>query len=133
MGPEGATFDYRAPEGKAYLTFLLEPDGDSGGTFGEGDEGTPAHKSSGRKQRRSHTSRKRNLNDTSLTTSTASPPQSGTASRAAKKSKKADSAPPSFRIVSPASVRAKTASDLITVQSNSDSDSSLKTKTTFFF
>jgi hypothetical protein len=82
---------------------------------------SPVHKSSGRKQRRSHTSRKRNLNDASLTASPASLPQSGTASRVAQKSKLAVSAPSSFRIASPASV---TASDLITVQSNSDSDGS---------
>ena len=112
MGPEGETFDYRTPEGKAYLRLLLEADGDS------------VHKFCGREQRRSHTSRKRNLNDTSLTASPASPPQPGTASRVAKKSKKADSAPPSFRIVSPAPVAAKTVSNLIGVQSNSDSDSS---------
>ncbi len=84
----------------------------------------PLHNSSSRRTRQTHTSRKRNLNDTSLTASPASPPQPGTASRAAKKSKKADSAPPSFRIVSPAPVAAKTVSNLITVQSNSDSDSS---------
>jgi hypothetical protein len=41
VGPEGETFDYGTPEGKAYLSLLLEPDGDSGGTqFDEGDEGT---------------------------------------------------------------------------------------------
>jgi hypothetical protein len=64
------------------------------------------------------------VRETSLTASPASPPQPGTASRVANKSKKADSAPPSFRIINLASVTAKTASDLITVQSNSDSDSS---------
>jgi hypothetical protein len=128
VGQEGETFDYRTQEGKAYLRLLLEPDGDSGGTqFDIGDEGTPVHKISGRKQKRSHTSRKRNLSDTSLTASPASPPQPGTASRVAKKSKKADSAPPSFRIVSSASVTEKTASDLITVQSNSDSDTTSTT------
>jgi hypothetical protein len=89
VGPEGETFDYRTPEEKAYLRILLEPDVDSGGTqFDEGDEGTPVHKSSGRKQRRSHTNRKRNVNDTSLTASPASPPQSGTASRVANISKR---------------------------------------------
>ena len=108
-------FDIRdlSPKRKAYIRSLLDE-----------DMGSPLHNSSSSRTRQTHTSRKRNLNDTSLTASPASPPQPGTASRVAKKSRKADSAPPSFRIVSPAPVAAKTVSNLITVQSNSDSDSS---------
>ena len=123
-------FDIRnlTPKRKAYLKSLLETDGDNGDTqFDEEDMGSPLHNSPGRRKRRSHISRKRNLNDTSLTASPASPPQPGTASRVVKKSKKADSAPSSFKIVSPVSpapVTAETVSGLITVQSNSDSDSS---------
>jgi hypothetical protein len=120
-------FDIRnlTPKRKAYLRSLLEPDGDNGGTqFNEEDMGSPFHNSSRRRQRRSHASRKRNLNATSLTASPTSPPQSGTSSRVAKKSKEADSAPPSFKIVSPAPVTAKIVTDFINVHSNSDSDSS---------
>jgi hypothetical protein len=122
-------FDIRnlTPKRKAYLKKLLETDGYNGDTqFDEEDMGSPLHKSPGRRKREPHY-RKRDLNNTSLTASPASPPQPSTASRVVKKSKKADSAPSSFKIVSPvgpALVTAETVSDLITVQSNSDSDSS---------
>jgi len=108
-------FDIRdlSPNRKAQLRSQLDE-----------DMGSPLHNSSSSRTRQTHTNRKRNLNDTSLTASPASPPQPGTARRVAKKSKKAGSAPPSFRIVSPAPVAAKTVSNLIGVQSNSDSDSS---------
>jgi hypothetical protein len=114
VGPEGAMFDIRnlTPKRKAYLKSLLETDGDNGDTqFDEEAMGSPLHNSPGRRKRRSHISRKRNLNNNSLTASPASPPQPGTASRVVKKSKKADSTPSSFKIVSPVSPAPVTAVD----------------------